>query len=223
MRKIVAPVQVSVDGVMQAPGGPDEDPTGGFRLGGWVAPYYDDAVGEALVDIMGRPFDLLLGRKTYEIFAAYWPYRETAPEEEFGGVARSFGDATKHVASRSQPQLPWRNSRWLGADAVAAVRELKAGDGPELHIWGSSNFVQSLLAADLIDEVRLLTYPLVLGRGKRFFGEDAPPMALKLTTTRTSPSGVIITTYQRDGEVKTGSFGDDEPSAAELERRRHLT
>ncbi len=224
MRSIVASVMVSLDGVMQAPGGPEEDPTGGFEYGGWTWTYWDDALAEAMAEVFGRPFDLLLGRKTYDIFAAYWPYREADPaSSEFSYIARAFGDATKYVASRSPRELTWRNSQWLGADSVSALRELKATDGPDLLIQGSSNFVQSLLAADLIDEVRLLIYPLVLGQGKRFFEDGAPPMAFKLAQTKASPSGVIVTSYQRDGAVKTGSFAHETPSQAELERRRNLT
>ena len=228
MRKIIAAAFVSLDGVMQAPGGPEEDPTGGFRFGGWTAPYWDDAIGHATAESFGRPFDLLLGRKTYDIFAAHWPYVEADPTQ--GGldaataeIADLFGRATKHVASRTSPQLAWRNSRWLGPDAAEAVAELKQGDGPDLLTQGSSDFLQSLLAADLIDEVRLLTYPVVLGGGKRFFGEGARPGALRLTRSTASPSGVIIASYERAGDVRTGDFTMGQPTEAELERRRNLT
>lgn len=228
MRKIIAAAFVSLDGVMQAPGGPQEDPTGGFAFGGWTAPYWDDVVGQATAESFGRPFDLLLGRKTYDIFAAHWPYMEADPaagplEAATDQIADVFGRATKYVASRSAPQLTWRNSEWLGPDAVAAVRTLKAGDGPDLLTQGSSDFVQALLAADLVDEVRLLTYPVVLGSGKRFFGAGARPGAFKLGRTAISPSGVVIAAYERAGEVRTGSFAPDAPSEAELERRRTLT
>jgi dihydrofolate reductase len=227
MRKIVSPAFVSLDGVMQAPGGPDEDPTGGFTLGGWTAPYWDDALGEAMAESFARPFDLLLGRKTYDIFAAHWPHVAVDPASSGydpgeAQIATTFNDVTKYVASRTRPALAWRNSEWLGEDAAAAVRALKQGDGPDLLTQGSSDFVQTLLAEDLVDELRLLIYPVVLGRGKRLFGAGARPGAFTMTRSMTSPSGVVIVTYARAGAVRTGSFALDTPSDAELERRRQL-
>ena len=227
MRKVVASAFVSLDGVMQAPGGPEEDPTGGFRFGGWTAPYWDDEIGQVMAELFGTPFELLLGRKTYDIFAAHWPYIDVDPSSSSfaageAEIARLFNDVTKHVASRSRREFSWRNTRWLGSDAAAAVRELKRGDGPQLLIQGSSDFVQTLLAADLIDEIRLLTYPVVLGNGKRFFGSGARPAAFTIVQSVAAPSGVVAATYRRAGEVKTGSFALAEPTAAELERRKNL-
>ncbi len=220
MRKIIAMAFVSLDGVMQAPGGPEEDPTGGFAYGGWTFPYFDEVLGQAMSEAFAKPFDLLLGRKTYEIFAAHWPHMEGHPEE--GGLASLFNAAGKHVASRSRRDLSWSNSHWLGEDAVAGVQALKAADGPDLLTQGSSDFLQTLLAADLIDEVRLLVFPVALGSGKRFFGEGTRPGAYTLTSHQISPSGVMVTAYERAGDVQTGSFAMPEPSAEEAERRRAL-
>lgn len=227
MRKLVAAAFVSLDGVMQAPGGPDEDPTGGFAHGGWTAPYWDDVVGRGTAEGFSRPFDLLLGRKTYDIFAAHWPYVDVDPASstfaaEVAEIARTFNRVTKYVASRARPALAWQHSEWLGRDAAAAVRALKQGEGPDLLTQGSSDFVQTLLAADLVDELRLLIYPTTLGSGKRLFGAGARPAAFRLTRSAVSPSGVLVATYERAGAVRTGSFALAAPTAAELERRKHL-
>jgi dihydrofolate reductase len=227
MRKIVAATFVSLDGVMQAPGGPEEDPTGGFRFGGWTAPYWDDSIGAVLGEAFSRPFDLLLGRKTYDIFAAHWPYVEADPAADtFSAVTKqvadTFNSATKYVATHSPETLSWRNSQSLGSDVVATLRDLKSKDGPDLLIQGSSELIQQLLANDLIDEFRLLIYPLVLGKGKRLFGDGTLPAAFKLTRSQTSSGGVLIASYERAGEVGTGSFALEEPTAAEIERRKKL-
>jgi dihydrofolate reductase len=211
MRKLITPAFVTLDGVMQAPGGPDEDPSGDFRHGGWVVPYADPALGRGTAENFGRPYDLLLGRKTYDIFAAYWPYVDVDPAAStfaagMAEIADNFNRATKYVASRSRSEFSWHNSQWLGSDAVAAVRELKQGDGPDLLTQGSSDFVQALLAADLIDELRLLIYPVTLGTGKRLFGTGTQPAAYTLTRSVASPSGVLVATYERAGAVRTGSF-----------------
>jgi len=220
MRKIIAATFISLDGVMQAPGGPEEDPTGGFRFGGWVAPYFDEVLGEHLGETFGKPYELLLGRKTYDIFAAHWPYITEGPDHP---IAEVFNSTVKHVATRSpQKQLGWNNSRTLGEDIVAALKTLKAGDGPDLLIQGSSDLIQTLLANDLIDEFSLLIFPLLLGKGKRLFGDGTAPRGMKLVKTIGSPSGVIIAKYQPDGAVKTGDFSPAEPSVAELERRKTL-
>jgi dihydrofolate reductase len=218
MRKIVVAAFVSLDGVMQAPGGPQEDPTGGFRFGGWAAPMFDDAVGGAMGEIFSRPFDLLLGRKTYEIFAAHWPF-VTDPNDP---IAATFTQITKYVASRSQPKLTWRNSEWLGDDAVAALKTLKAGEGPDLIVQGSSDFLQTLWQHALVDELTTLTFPVLLGAGKRLFGEGAAPGALKLTKSQASPTGVVVSNYLPDGPVKSGDFQLPEPTELEQERRRDL-
>jgi dihydrofolate reductase len=227
MRKIMVAAFVSLDGVMQAPGGPEEDPTGGFRLGGWAAAHWDDAAGAAMAELFASPFDLLLGRRTYDIFAAHWPYVEHDPaasafDKPSSEIGRTFDRIAKHVATHSPDTLSWQNSRALGPDVVGALRALKASEGPVLLTQGSSGLIQTLLAEDLMDELRLLIFPLVLGKGKRLFGEGAVPAAFKLADSAISPSGIILTRYERAGEVTTGSFGMETPTEAELERRRKL-
>jgi dihydrofolate reductase len=218
MRKVIVSAFVSLDGVMQAPGGPAEDPAGGFGFGGWTAPYFDESLGGTMGEMFGRPFSLLLGRKTYDIFAAHWPY--AGADDPIGKL---FGDMTKYVATRNPAlKLDWRNSVSLGADAVAAVKALKAEDGPDLLTQGSSDFLQTLFAHDLVDELTVLVFPVILGSGKRLFQGKAVPHALKLTSSLTSTSGVMVGKYARDGAVRTGDFQHAEPSAAELERRRTL-
>lgn len=227
MRKIIAATFVSLDGVMQAPGGPEEDPAGGFRLGGWTVPYWDDAIGAVLGEGFAAGFDLLLGRRTYDIFAAHWPHVDVDPSSGTfdalnAGIANTFNGCTKYVATRSPETLDWQNSRWLGADVVAGVREIRDGDGPNLLIQGSSVLIRQLLAAGLIDTVQLLIYPVVLGKGKRLFGDDAMPAAFTLAKSATSPGGVLMATYERAGPVRTGSFAMENPTDAELARRAGL-
>lgn len=219
MRRIVVSTFVSLDGVMQAPGGPQEDPTGGFALGGWTAPHFNAALGASMGEIFSRPFDLLLGRKTYDIFAAHWPY-VTDPNDPIAGV---FNRATKYVASRSKPKLTWQNSQLLGDDIVASLKKLKSESGPDLLVQGSSELLQTLWKNGLIDEFSVLIFPVVLGKGKRLFGNGAIPAGLKLLKSKSYPSGVIVASYAPDGEAKTGSFQLAEPTAAELERRHKLT
>jgi dihydrofolate reductase len=219
MRKIVVATFISLDGVMQAPGGPEEDPIGGFTLGGWTYPHFDAALGAAMGEIFGRPFDLLLGRKTYDIFAAHWPY-VTDPKDPIAGL---FNRVTKYVASRSKKKLAWQNSQLLGEDIVAALKKLKGEDGPDLLVQGSSDLLQTLWKNGLVDEISVLIFPVVLGKGKRLFGDGATPAGLKLVKSKSYPTGVIVANYQPDGAVKTGDFQLTEPSAAELERRRGLT
>jgi dihydrofolate reductase len=214
MRKLVTAAFVSLDGIMQAPGGPEEDPSGGFRYGGWITPYSDVALRRGTAENFGRPFDLVLGRKTYDIWAAFWPHVDVDPTSNTfaagaAEIANSFNQATKYVASRSRSEFAWQNSQWLGSDSAAAVRELKRGDGRDLLTQGSSDFVQTLLAADLIDELRLLIYPVALGTGKRLFGTGTRPAAFRLTRSVASSSGVLVATYERAGDVRTGSFADD--------------
>ena len=201
MRKIVAAVFVSLDGVMQAPGGPDEDKDSGFTSGGWVFPYFDEETGSVMDDLFTREFDLLLGRKTYDIFAAHWP-RTPADDP----VGRLFNKVTKYVATRSNPKLEWQNSQSLGSDVVQSLKELKATDGPEILIQGSADLIQTLLVHDLIDEYHLLIFPVTLGKGKRLFGDGTSPKALKLVEQRTFPNGVMLAKYVPAGELKTGSF-----------------
>lgn len=220
MRKVIVGAMVSMDGVMQAPGGPEEDPTRGFKFGGWVAPLGDDPVfGEEIGKLFGEPFDLLLGRRTYDIFAAYWPFVEGGSHDH---IAKTFNRVTKYVATRKGVDMAWKGSVAL-RDAVKDVAKLKQEDGPALVTQGSTQLVQDLLAAGLVDEIRTFTFPLLLGKGRRLFGDDAQPRMFKLTHGVVSPNGLIAATYVRDGEVKTATVGGPvEPSAAELARREKL-
>jgi dihydrofolate reductase len=215
VRKVVVAAFVSLDGVMQAPGGPEEDPTGGFEHGGWVFPYWDEVVDEAMGESFSRPFDLLLGRKTYEIFAAHWPFTNEEPADLFNRVA-------KYVATSSTEPLAWQNSIRLEGGVTEAVARLKQERGPDLLTQGSSVLVQSLLAAELVDELNLLVFPVLLGRGKRLFGEGTAPAELELTQSRTSSTGVVIGRYRPIGPVRTGSFALAEPTGAELTRRKRM-
>lgn len=214
MRKLIVNTFLTLDGVMQAPGGPEEDPAGGFAHGGWSVNYWDDQMGEVMGQTMGKPFDLVLGRKTYEIFAAYWPNAGDAPP------AKPLNDATKHVASRTLTSLEWQNSVLIEGDVVEAVRALKEQDRPELQVHGSANLLQTLIGSGLIDEYHLWTFPVVVGAGKRLFGDGTTPGALKLVDSITSTTGVVKGTYVPAGELVTGSFALEEPTEAELERRR---
>ncbi len=221
MRKVIVGAMVSIDGVMQAPGGPQEDPTGDFKFGGWVAPLENgDAVfGAELGKLFAEPFDLLLGRRTYEIFAAYWPYAEGGSSD---GIAKTFNGVTKYVATRKGVDLTWKASVALRNAAIDVAR-LKQEDGPALVTQGSTELVHDLLAAGLVDEIRTFTFPLVLGKGKRLFGNESASRTFKLTHSAVSPNGLIAATYKRGGEVKTATVGGEtEPSAAELTRREKL-
>lgn len=218
MRRVIVGAMVSIDGVMQAPGGPEEDPTGGFKFGGWVAPLLegDQVFADELGQLFDEPFDLLLGRRTYEIFAAHWPYAEGGP---YDGIARTFNRITKYVATRKEANLSWKGSVAL-RDAARDVATLKQGDGPTLLTQGSTELVHGLLAAGLVDEIRLFTLPVVLGKGKRLFGDDSQARTFQLTHSASSPQGMIHAHYARDGEVKTATVGGaTEPTAAELARR----
>lgn len=226
MRKVICGAFISLDGVMQAPGGPQEDPTGGFQHEGWVPPYWDEAMDKAMGETFSRPFDLLLGRETYDIFAAHWPYVETPGETALDqlndDISVSFNKVTKFVATHRPETLTWVNSQALGEDVPAAVRALKAGDGPDLLMQGSTQLLHQLFAHDLVDELRLLIFPIVLGKGKRLFGEDGMPSAFKLTTSTTTSTGALIASYERAGEIQTGDFGQETPNEAELERRKRF-
>jgi len=201
MRRLVVSTFLTLDGVMQAPGGPGEDDSGGFTHGGWSVRYWDEHMGQVMGAAMSAPFDLVLGRRTYDIFAAYWP---TAPEEAGGKV---FNEATKYVASRGRPTLEWSNSVLIEGDAAEGLAKLKEEDGPELQVHGSANLTQTLLAHDLVDRFRLMVFPVVIGSGKRLFAEGTLPGALKLVDSRVSTTGVLIATYEPAGEIVTGSFG----------------
>ncbi len=202
MRKLIASTFVSLDGVMQAPGGPEEDSTQGFSLGGWTFTYWDEVMGQSMSGFDGNDRELVLGRKTYEIFAAYWPYQ---PEDH--PIARTFNAAKKHVASRTLQSLQWNNSSVLGVDIVSAMNALKVQPGHDLQIIGSGNLIQTLQAASLIDEYNVWTFPVVLGRGKRLFENGARPCALRLVASKVSTTGVVMSTYVPDGEIQPGTVG----------------
>ncbi|WLS02833.1 dihydrofolate reductase family protein [Shinella oryzae] len=219
MRKLIVSAFISLDGVMQAPGGPQEDPIGGFRFGGWGVPYFDETAGAVIDELFARPFDLLLGRKTYDIFAAHWPYADA--NDPIGPL---FDRVTKYVATRNPAfRTTWQNSRTLGADAVTAVKALKGSDGPDLLTQGSPDFLRTLFENDLVDEINVFVFPVILGKGKRLFGDASFPRAFTLESSRTSQNGIVISRYARAGDVTTGSFEFDTPTEAELERRRNLT
>ena len=203
MRELVVSTFLTLDGVMQAPGGPGEDDEGGFALGGWSVNFWDDVIDGSMAEATSTPFAMVLGRRTYDIFAAYWP---TAPEEAGGEV---FNEATKYVASRGRPTLEWSNSVLIEGDAAEGITKLKQEDGPELQVHGSANLIQTLLAHDLVDRYRLMVFPVVIGSGKRLFAEGTLPGALKLVDSRVSTTGVTIATYEPAGELVTGSFGED--------------
>ncbi|MGD9651537.1 MAG: dihydrofolate reductase family protein [Candidatus Dadabacteria bacterium] len=202
MRKIIVLSFMTLDGVIQAPGGPGEDTSGGFEYGGWTVPYFDDFSGRVMDEQTGHPFDLLLGRKTYDIFAGYWPHQD----ESTTPFALKFNKARKYVASRSPIELDWNNSVLLQEDIVEEIKKLKAQDGPELQVYGSGDFIQTLLKNDLVDELWLKIFPITLGTGKRLFAEGTIPAAFELTDSKVSPSGVMIANFKRAGEVETGSF-----------------
>jgi dihydrofolate reductase len=205
MRKLIVAEHISLDGVIQAPGGPEEDPSGEFRLGGWTVPYPDEAIGQELQDLFSQPFELLLGRRTYEIWAAYWPHVRAGH-----AIADLFNSVPKHVATHRSDTLDWQNSHALKGDLADAIRALKRQDGANLLTWGSGDMVRQLLGAGLVDELRLLIYPVVLGHGKRLFGDNAQPSAFTLAHSTNTPSGVLLTRYARSGEVRTGAFEEVE-------------
>ena len=195
MRELVVLTFVSLDGVMQAPGGKGEDPSGGFDLEGWTVPYFDEVVGNEMTEQMGQPFDLLLGRKTYEIFASYWPHHDSP-----------FNQAKKYVVSNEAINTDWEETIQIQGDVVAEIEKLKQQDGPMLQVHGSSNLIQTLLANDLVDQLWLKVFPVTLGKGKRLFGEGTIPAAFDLTDSKISPRGVVIASYRRGGEVEVGTF-----------------
>jgi dihydrofolate reductase len=217
MRRLIVSTFVSLDGVMQAPGGPEEDPTGGFSLGGWTFHYWDEAMDVSASGFDGKDRELVLGRRTYEIFEAYWPYQ---PDDD--PVAKTLNAAKKYVASRTLTTLNWNNSTLLSGDLVPAIISLKAQPGPDLQVIGSANLIQTLQTASLIDEYNVWTFPVVLGQGKRLFTENAKPFALQLIRSRVSTTGVVMSTYVPDGDIRTGSFASAEPSEKELARRKKM-
>jgi dihydrofolate reductase len=198
MRKIIVLSFITMDGVMQAPGGPDEDTSGGFTYGGWTVPYFDDVLGGIMGEQMGKPFDLLLGRKTFEIFASYWPHHiDEGPE---------INRATKYVVSNTLTSHQWEKSVFLSGNVVDEIRKLKGQDGLDLQVHGSGSLIQTLLKHDLVDELWLKIFPITLDRGKRLFAEGTIPAAFKATESKMTPSGVIVANYVRVGDVQTGSF-----------------
>jgi dihydrofolate reductase len=217
MRRLVASTFVSLDGVIQAPGGPEEDPTNGFSCGGWTFNFWDEVMGRSMTGFDGKDRDLVLGRKTYEIFEAHWPYQ---PADD--PTAQALNAAQKYVASRTLKSVSWEHSNLLGDDVVSAIAALKAQPGHDLQIIGSGNLIQSLHAASLIDEYNVWTFPVVLGGGKRLFEATAKPSALRLVSTQTSTTGVVMSTYVPAGSIPLGSFAQTEPSTKELERRTKM-
>jgi dihydrofolate reductase len=202
MRQLVVQSFVTLDGVMQAPGGPEEDDEGGFAYGGWSVNYWDDQMGQVMDEATSRPFAMVLGRRTFDIMSAYWP---TAPAEAGGKV---FNEATKYVASRSRPNLEaWSNSVHIEGDAADGLAALKQEDGPELQVHGSANLIQTLLRANLVDQYRLWVFPVVIGSGKRLFGDGTMPAGLRLVDSKISSTGVVMGVWEPAGELTTGSFG----------------
>lgn len=212
MRKIIVATFMTMDGVMQAPGGPDEDPSNGFKWGGWQFQYGDEQVNDTLSNIFSTPFDLLLGRRTYEIFSAYWPYQNDA-------IAEVFNRINKYVVATTPIDLSWKKSILIDKDVVNELKKLKKGDGPDLLVHGSSRLVQTLLSNHLIDVLHTWIYPITLGTGKKLFQEGTQAQQWKMTNSVVSPTGIIIASYVPDGEVKKGSYVPDKPSKAELARR----
>jgi dihydrofolate reductase len=201
MRELLVTTFLTLDGVMQAPGGPEEDDEGGFALGGWSVNYWDERMGEVMGEAMSVPFDLVLGRRTYDLFAAYWPHASEADG------AKPLNDATKYVVSRGHPSLEWGPSVLIDGDAAEGIAALKQTDGPELQVHGSGNLVQTLMRHHLVDRYRLWTFPVVVGSGKRLFADGTVPAGLKLVDSTVSTTGVVIGTYEPAGEIVTGTFG----------------
>lgn len=212
MRKLTGAVFLSLDGIMQAPGGPEEDPSGGFRFGGWTAPFWGEDTGP-FERILGSEYDLLLAKRTYDIFSAYWPYNQDNP------IGATFQRINKYVLTHSDEPLSWENSHKLSGDTAAAVEELKRSEGRDLLIQGSSTLYAPLISAGLIDRLVLMTFPVVLGEGKSIFDGSLTPRGLKLVDSFVSGMGVVTAIYEPAGDVKTGTFETKEPSKAELERR----
>jgi dihydrofolate reductase len=217
VRRLIVSTFASLDGIMQAPGGPEEDPTGGFTLGGWMFTYADDSMDLSAAGFDGKDRELVLGRRTYQIFEAFWPYQ---PDDD--PIAKTFNATKKYVASRTLTTLHWNNSTLLHGDVVSAIIALKAQPGPDLQVIGSGNFMQTLQAASLIDEYNVWTFPLVLGRGKHLFSETAKSSALRLVRSQVSATGVVMSTYVPGGDIQPGSFASVEPSERELARRKMM-
>ncbi|MBV6420447.1 MAG: putative protein YyaP [Ignavibacteriaceae bacterium] len=216
MRKLIINTFVTLDGVMQAPGGPEEDPTSNFNFGGWSFHYWDEVMGNFMDEFMSKPFELLLGRKTYEIFAAHWPYITNDP------VADKFNATKKYVASRTVNKLNWTNSVLIKSNVENEIKKIKEQSGPELQVHGSSKLIKTLVNENLVDQFNVWTFPVTVGKGKQLFGEGVNASNLKLVDVKSSGTGVIIATYQPAGELKLGSFALENETEEELARRRKL-
>jgi dihydrofolate reductase len=228
MRKIILQSFITLDGVMQSPGGPYEDPTGKFSYGGWAVNYFDESMMKFVSKSTSQPFELLLGRRTYEIFAAHWPFvnekhkknpKENTLDDPF---ANTMNSVKKYVVSHVPLVLPWNNTKLLSGDTVEEIRKIKETDGPEIQVHGSGNMIQTLLKNDLVDEIRLMMFPITLGKGKKLFDEGTRPSAFKLTSSGTSSTGVYMAIYEKSGVVQMGTAEFDTPTKAELDRRRSL-
>jgi dihydrofolate reductase len=228
MREIIVQSFITLDGVMQSPGGPYEDPSGGFIYGGWAVNYFDESMMTVLREYSAKPFALLLGRRTYEIFAAHWPYvnekhkenpQENALDDPF---ADALNAARKYVVSDAPLILPWNNSTPIMNHVVQEIRKLKEEDGPELQVHGSGNLIQTLLKHDLVDGFRLMIFPMTLGKGKKLFADGTQSHAFKLKKSITSSTGVIMATYERAGAVQFSTAEFETPTEAELARRKRL-
>jgi len=215
MRRIAGSAFVSLDGVMQAPGGPNEDWTGGFKFGGWLPPHFDETLGNAVGKLFESDFDLLLGRNTYDIFAAYWPFADKDDP-----IHIAFEKAAKYVLTHEDAPLEWQNSHAI--PSIDSLRALKAAPGPDLVIQGSTTLYPQLFAAGLIDRLTVMTFPVVLGGGKKLFGEGTPPFAMTMVASETSPSGVTIATYEPAGEIRIGDFAAQEPNPREIARQERM-
>lgn len=216
MRKVLVITFMSMDGVLQAPGGPDEDRTGNFKWGGWMAPYGDDITDQFLGEIFQQPFDLLLGRRTYDIFSAYWPYQEGHP------IGKKFDSVEKYVVASKAPDMSWENSTLITGDVVAGLKKLKEQDGPTLLVHGSGRLIQTLLQHNLVDKLNIWIHPITLGSGKKLFEEGAQPVNWKMTDSKVSATGVILATYEPDGDIKPGSFVSGDISEKEKVRREKV-
>jgi dihydrofolate reductase len=217
MRKLIVSTFASLGGVMQAPGGPEEDPTGGLAFGGWMFPYADETMDISEAGLDGKSRELLLGRRTYQIFEGFWPFQ---PVDD--PTAQTLNAARKYVASRTLNSAAWNNSTVLEGDVVTAVNALKAQTGADLQVIGSGNLIQTLQRASLIDEYNVWTFPVVLGKGKRLFADDARPTALQLVRSKVSGTGAVMSTYVPVGEIHPGSFAAGEPSDKEMARRKMM-
>lgn len=211
MRKLVVTTFLTLDGVMQGPGGPEEDPSGGFEYGGWLVPHADDDMGRQMVEWFSGAEDFLLGRGTYEIFAGFWPKVPT----ESDPIAKALNTLPKHVASRTLDRVDWEGARLIQGDVVEGVRTLKQRDGGELQVHGSAGLIQTLLQNDLVDELRLIVFPVVVGEGKRLFADGTIPAGMRLASSSTTSTGAVILSYERAGKLQTGTFEQDDQGAVQ--------